>query len=153
MGLEAPRAGRDRGFCGVELLVEGEAGQSRLMKEMDEMGIHGVGSRSGDFPEPPVVVGGTVLKVGALREEVDREGRGKVKEGDEDVSRLNEVEPLVAVEFHLSRVSPLLMVVPVLGEIREGSSSLVDENDKAEVYQVRFTRPRKVRETVLRGFV
>lgn len=68
MPLEPPRAGRGRDISRVELLVEREACQSRLIKEADDVGISWVARRSRYFSETPVVVDGRLPEIGAFRE-------------------------------------------------------------------------------------
>lgn len=58
------------------------------------------------FSEPSIVVGGMVPEVGALRQGVGRDGREKVREGNEGVPHSEAAEALLSVEVSWSRMSP-----------------------------------------------
>lgn len=142
MSLEAPRAGSIRGV-GVDLPVEKETRRSRIIKATDDVGMGWVGSGARDLSEQPMVVGGSVPDVRTMREGVSREGRRKMSKGDMGVSRSEDAQPRLAVEFPLSRVSPHSAVTSVRGKISEGSFGPIGEVGTAESAQVRFFFPRE----------
>lgn len=63
---------------------------------------------------------------------------------DEGVFRLNEEEPLQAVEIPSGRVSQHLAITSVLAKMKEGGSDPIDKDGAAESVLVGVFLPRKV---------
>lgn len=74
-----------------------------MTKEADDVCFVGVEGRIGDFLEPANAAGGGQQEVGAFKEGLGREGRGKARRGNEGLFRSDEAEALLAIEFPLSR--------------------------------------------------